>query len=76
MLKQAAIIIAAITMTACGEDTAVSSTDTETTPATEKAKSSTLLEATKAAIVIESYEVEPNKVTPAPHPNNARGTEK
>ena len=61
MLKQAAILLATLLISACAEDTAVSSTTSET----GKNKAAALKEATKAAIVIQTYEVEENKVTPA-----------
>lgn len=76
MLKQAAILLAAIALTACAEDTAVSATASETTTSAEKAKEAALIKATKAAIIIESYEVETNKVTPANHSAGAGGAER
>ena len=71
MLKQAAILLATLAISACVEDTAVSST-TET----EKKKAAALKEATKAAIVIQTYEIEENKVIPAHKSEGAGGAER
>jgi Cu/Ag efflux protein CusF len=70
MLKQAAILLATLAISACVEDSAVSSTDTE------KKNAAALKEATKAAIVIQTYEVEENKVTPAHKSSGAGGAER
>jgi hypothetical protein len=76
MLKQAAILLAAIAITACGENEAVSSASVETAPTAEEKKAATLIKATKAAIIIESYEVEANKVTPAKTSSGAGGQDR
>tara|TARA_R110001583_G_C5647385_1_gene408382 strand:+ start:2302 stop:2610 length:309 start_codon:yes stop_codon:yes gene_type:complete len=76
MLKQAAILLTAIAITACGENTDVSSITTETAQTKEEKKAANLKEATKAAIVIQSYEVEENKVTPATKSEGAGGAER
>jgi hypothetical protein len=72
MLKQAAILLATLAISACVEDTAVSSTTAET----EKKKAAALKEATKAAIVIQTYEIEETKVIPAHKSESAGGAER
>jgi hypothetical protein len=65
MLKPAAIlfasVLAAISITACVEGKNTS----ESTPETDAIKKAELIKATKAAIVIDSYEIGTNKVMPA-----------
>jgi hypothetical protein len=68
MLKQAAILLAAIAITACGEN-ALTEEEKEKQPAA-------LIKATKTAIVIPSYEVKINQVTPAKISTEADGQDR
>lgn len=74
MLKQAAIILAAIAITACGEDT-TSTAAIETAPAVETAsvvETAPVVETTEAAVITDATEVEANEaaaettIEPAP----------
>ncbi|MGK0248371.1 MAG: hypothetical protein ACI910_001102 [Oleispira sp.] len=66
MLQQAAILLAAIAITACGE----------TAPLAEEKQTAALIKATNAAIIIQSYEVETNQVTPAKISTGAGGQDR
>jgi Cu/Ag efflux protein CusF len=66
MLKPVAIVLAAIAISACAENTSEIEND----------NAAALKEATKAAMVIQTYEVEANKVTPSANSGGAGGAER
>jgi hypothetical protein len=68
MLKQAAILLAAIAITACGENAL--------TEEEKEKQTAALIKATKTTIVIPSYEVKINQVTPAKISTEADGQDR